>query len=180
MKTKVLMAACVVLGIGLVVAVAAVLNQGDDGGSAGTAPSKAGPVQDGGLLPDGLVVASIKGEPVTPAVARKTMKAGDETLLLGTIGGRSKPFVQNRAMFIVTGEGTGACVRVCDACPPEAEAAKVAATVQVVGEDGKVVPATLDGHRGLRTGAKVLVRGTVVQNQDGAFLVNADKIAVLE
>ncbi|MHC4871575.1 MAG: hypothetical protein ACYTFY_07000 [Planctomycetota bacterium] len=130
----------------------------------------------GNLFPEGLVVDSIKGTPVLPAAAKETAKTGDKVLLVGTIGGRSTPFVKNRAMFILSGKGAAV---LADCCPSKAKLSDKVATVQVVDKNGKVIPTSLEGYRGLLPGTTVTVSGTVEQNKEGVFLINATALAIL-
>ncbi len=135
-------------------------------------------------LPADLVVAELPGEAQAPAVARRTAKAGDEVLLTGHIAGRKQPFVEGRAMFTIVGSDIAMCGDECavpwDLCcsPTEAISAH-AATIQLVNDQSQPVKASLNGHQGLAPGKQVVVRGTVHQADEHAFVVNLSKVAVV-
>lgn len=169
----------VIIGIAVCIAVVAAIGLGLGRGTADASTS--GSTESATktpALPEDLVVNTIEGEALVPAEARKNAKLGDTVLLTGQIGGKSNPFVPNRAMFVVTGEGTSACASACGGC--SSSKGLMAVTVQVVDDKGKVIAASLNGYKGLKAGAKVRVQAMVLQNDEHVFLVNAEEIAVLQ
>ena len=137
-----------------------------------------------GALLAGLIVAELPGEAITPINAKPNVKVGDEVLLSGNIAGRKKPMVDGRAMFSLVGGELLMCDENCGTCPtpwdlccetPE-DILKHAATIQVVGADGKPIKASLEGYAGLKRGKKILVKGKVQQMDEHTFIINATQI----
>jgi hypothetical protein len=64
-------------------------------------------------------------------------------------------------------------------CDSQEEIAANAATIQVVDAEGKVIRTAINGHKGIKPGAEVVVAGTVAKRDTPAVLVvNAEKIWV--
>ncbi len=139
--------------------------------------------------PDVFVATEPAGTPAPIPQARKELKAGDEVVLKGLVMGVMTPFVDGRAVFVLGDEGT---ITPCNArdddhCPtpwdvccdsPEAKVAGTA-TIQVLGEDGKVLALGLKGVGGLKELSRVTVRGVVAPMSSAqAFVVNATAIHV--
>lgn len=155
------------------------------GESQGTAIAPTATPAPAAALPADLFVDSIEGEPIGPVEAKANLQAGDEVVLTGTIGGRARPFVQERAVFtLVDGSlplcDNGVCPTAWDACcePPE-QIQATAATVQVVDDAGKPLAAGLQGPDKLAPMARLVIAGEVKQNDENAFVVNARRIAKL-
>jgi hypothetical protein len=129
---------------------------------------------------------------VTPIPeARKALGPGEEVLLAGMVMGVKRPFVDDRALFVLGDRGTltpcnargdDHCPAPWDTCcdPPEARAAGTAA-IQVLGKDGEVLPLGLKGVGGLKELSKVTVAGKVAESSTAeAFIVNATAIFVAQ
>lgn len=122
----------------------------------------------------------------TDVLALKQAKAGDEVVLRGKVGGRVEPFVNGRAVFQVVDTSIRSCKDLpgdtCETpwdycCEPDVN--KKAATVQVVGADGKPLRANLKGVGGLKELSEVTIKGKVAQAGDsGPVIVNATGIHV--
>lgn len=118
---------------------------------------------------------------------RKSTKAGDEITLSGRIMGNDKPFVDGRAVFILgdpelltpCNELPGDnCETPWDVCCETPEDKKTGtATIQIVGDDGRVLKEGLEGVGGLVKLAHVTVTGTVAEGSSAdLLLVNATAI----
>jgi len=139
--------------------------------------------------PDAFVTVPLTGTPTPIPRARKEFKPGDEVLLKGAVMGVLKPFVDGRAVFVLGDEGTitpcnamddDHCSTPWDACcdPKEVKAAGTA-TIQVLGDNGKVLAHGLKGVGGLKELSVVTVRGVVAPMSSAeAFVVNATAIHV--
>ena len=131
------------------------------------------------------------GEATPIPEARKKLKPGDEVLLSGMVMGLKEPFVESRAVFVLGDRGTlvpcnerhsDRCKTPWDNCCDD-PAAKVAgtATIQVLDDNGKVLPQTLKGAIGLKELSRVVVAGKVAPNaSEDAFVVNATAIHVVK
>ena len=136
-------------------------------------------------LPDGFFLKEAPGDAVPLSKARAAAEIGESIAFTGYIGGRSAPFTDERAIFLVVdSEKAPACSGVCqtpwDACctPTEVIAAN-SATVQVADVNGQTLRLSLNGHRGLVPGALVTVVGKVRAN-DTAFIVDASGVVIAE
>lgn len=155
--------------------------------SCGSETDESAPAPKAGAEPAGLFVDSTPDGARPVAELRAAAAVGEEVVLQGRIGGRSKPFVGAQAMFVVVDTGLKACSDdECDDCPtpwdyccsPAEEIAAHSATVQVVGDDGEVLAQGLEGVHGLRPLAHVVVQGKV-RSTDGGLLVDAERIHVV-
>ena len=140
-------------------------------------------------LPKDLVVDQPPADALSVVEARAKVKPGDAITLRGYVGGRAKPFVDGRAMFVLADP---AKVQPCDAapgdsCPTPWDACCTSrddikagtATIQVAGADGKVVSATLEGVGGVKAGSSVIVIGTVSKlSNDQVLIVDATRLYV--
>jgi len=120
-------------------------------------------------------------------VARESAESGAEITLHGLVMGRSKPFVEGRAAFVL-GDRTlltpcnekedDDCSTPWDVCCDSAEAKrKGTATIQIVGEDGRVIAGDLRGVNGLVELSKLTVHGTVAEGSSvDSLIVNATEI----
>lgn len=135
-------------------------------------------------LPEGLLLAQPPAGALPLHQARAEAVAGQPIVFTGYIGGRTDPFVEGRALFIVAdAEKAPACVD--DGCPTPWDACCVpgetitanSATVRVVDNEGRILPLDLRGREGLEPGARVAVVGEVAQADANALIVNAQGIA---
>lgn len=132
-------------------------------------------------------------EPAEGAVdiheARVSAKPGEEITLRGRVMGRVSPFVDGRAAFVL-GDPTlltpcnekpdDSCPTPWDVCCDSAEAKrKGVATIQVVGDDGRVVAESIRDVNGLVELSTLTVRGRVADgSSEEALVVNAESIHV--
>ncbi len=139
--------------------------------------------------PAAFVAAEPTGTPTPIPEARKTLKPGDEVLLKGRVMGVSAPFVEGRAVFVLGDTGTltpcneredDHCSKPWDTCcdPADIRAAGTA-TIQVLGDGGKVLAHGLKGVGGLKELSTVAVSGVVApMATPEAFVINATAIYV--
>ena len=122
-------------------------------------------------------------------VIRTTAKPGDTITVSGKIMGRAKPFVDGRAAFILGDPKTVTscdkmdddhCKTPWDACCDAPEVKRNGTvTVQIVGEDGRVLKQSLKGVHGLKELSEVIVNGTVDKSSTAeALVINASALAV--
>lgn len=135
------------------------------------------------------VAAEPTGTPTPIPEARKTIKPGDKVLLKGRVMGVRNPFVDGRAVFVLGDNDTltpcneredDHCPRPWDACcdPIEVRAAGTA-TIQVLGDGGKVLSHGLKGVGELKELSSVTVSGVVAPMATAeAFVVNATAVYV--
>ncbi len=122
-------------------------------------------------------------------LVRQSAKPGDTITLTGKIIGREKPFVDDRAAFIL-GDATvltpcneipgDACTTPWDVCCESAED-KLAntATIQLVDEKGRVLKQGLKGVQGLTELSELTLVGTVAPSSSPeALIVNATAIHI--
>ena len=135
---------------------------------------------------EGLLATS---EP-TDALSIRTLKSDDnidkEVVVIGRIGGRVEPFVENRAMFMMadlelemcTAEGDH-CETPWDACceTPENIIAS-AITVQVKDKNGNLIKEDLRALTGLKSLAKITVQGKVAEQSEQVVVLDAKSIFV--
>ncbi|MGB6221462.1 hypothetical protein [Haloferula sp.] len=125
-------------------------------------------------------------------LARTTVQPGDLIVLKGQVMGALEPFVEGRAAFILgdrekltpcneMGDGDQ-CPTPWDACCDTKEDFRVGtATIQVVGDDKRVLKEGLEGVGGLEKLSKILVKGRVAeQSGPGNLVVNATAIQIVE
>lgn len=116
--------------------------------------------------------------------ARTSAEPGAEITLRGRVMGRVRPFVDGRAAFVL-GDTTlltpcnekpdDPCETPWDVCCDSAEAKrKGTATIQLLGEDGRVISQPLRGVNGLVELSTLTVHGTVADgSSEDALIVNA-------
>lgn len=130
-------------------------------------------------IPDGASISEI----------RTSVKPGDEISISGLVMGREKVFVEGRASFILGDPKTitpcnempgDSCTTPWDACCDSKEVLRNGiASIQIVGEDGRVVSGNIKGTKGLTELSTVTVTGIVApQSTTDALIVNATKIHV--
>ena len=124
-------------------------------------------------------------------IARKTAKPGEEISLKGALIGREKIFVDGRASFILGDpEKLTSCDKMpddhCatpwDACCDSKELKKIGVvSIQILGEDGRVLSGNLKGTKGMKELSSITLTGTVDQSSTADNLVvNATKIHVVD
>lgn len=129
------------------------------------------------------------GEPIS--VIRSSVKAGDKISLSGLVMGREKVFVDNRASFILGDPTTlTPCNKMPDdhcetpwdvCCDDKKLKLEGTASIQIVGEDGRVLTGEIRGMKGLKELSKVTVTGTVAeQSTPDALIINATAIHISE
>lgn len=122
-------------------------------------------------------------------VARTTAAPGDEIVLSGRLMGREQIFVDGRASFVLGDPNKltpcnempdDNCTTPWDACCDSKELKREGiASIQILGEDGRVLSGILKGTKGLKELSKVTVQGTVAENStEDNLVVNATKIFV--
>ena len=123
--------------------------------------------------------------------ARHRLSPGDEVVLEGRIMAAVDLFVDGHAMFVLGDmETVTPCIDMpdpdhCDTpwdacCEPKEVRVQGTATVQVLDEQGQVIPQGLEGVNGLEKLSKVRVKAQVAAGSDGeAFLLNALALQVL-
>ncbi len=142
--------------------------------------------------PPELAAVFLAAPPPGPAAihaVRAAARPGDELVVAGRVMGAAEPFVAGRAAFLL---GDPARLTPCnerpgDQCPtpwdtccdtPEAKR-EGTATIQVLGPDGRVLAAGIEGVRGLRKLSRVVVKGTVAEGSGPqALVINATGIHV--
>lgn len=152
-------------------------------------PSSNAPVQPAAAIPASLFIAEAPADPKNVGEVKKNATAGQEVVITGRIGGSEAPFVDGRAMFMLADVTT---MKACDemgsddhctkpwdyCCEPRELLVANTCTVQVVGDDGRPLKATLKGAGALADGSRVIVRGKVAQKADQTLVINAEAIFV--
>jgi hypothetical protein len=153
-------------------------------GAATTSPAPA-PEATTAALPADLFTPATPDGAITLVAARSSAQPGDAVTISGKVGGRSAPFIAERAVFTLVDESLAFCGDECgvpwDACcaPPDEIAAK-SGTVQVLDADGNPLRLGLEGQSGLAPATRVTIRGTVAEGHGDAFVINATQIHVAE
>lgn len=132
-------------------------------------------------LPKDLVVTEKPADALSVVDARAKAKPGEAITIRGYVGGRAKPFVDGRAMFVLADPAKApscdaapgdSCPTPWDACCTSREDIMAGtATIQVADADGKVVSATLDGVGGVKAGSLVIISGTVSKLSNAQVLI---------
>jgi hypothetical protein len=147
-------------------------------------PSQAGEAQRDPLPADFFVDREPAGAKDVDEI-RKSAKPGESVVMRGRIGGGKEPFVSQRAAFTVVDHSLKSCENMgADHCPtpwdyccerwPEHSVA-----VQVVGANGKPLTHDLNGEKGVKPLADVIVIGKVSEKSDAStVVVNATAIYV--
>jgi len=124
-------------------------------------------------------------------IARTDAKPGDEIVVAGEVMGTLEPFVTGRAAFVLGDpekltpcnkrENDG-CETPWDACCDTKEDKLIGtATVQVVGDDKRVLKTGIEGVYGLEKLSSVVVKGTVAEGSGpDALVINASAIHVVK
>ena len=150
------------------------------------APPSQGENQPTVSLPDGFFLSEAPDGALPLSAARAAAGAGEPVAFTGYIGGRTEPFTEGRAIFLVADVEKAppcadGCPRPWDACcvPGDVVIAN-SATVQIVDADGQTLRLGVKGRQGLVPGAMITVVGTVRQVSDAVFIVDATGVAVQE
>ncbi|MGK0190096.1 MAG: hypothetical protein ACI9R3_005916 [Verrucomicrobiales bacterium] len=140
-------------------------------------------------IPDGLISATAPENAVSVVEARAAAKPGAAIVLRGKVGGKMTPISDTAAILVLADENA---IASCDQNPDDLcetpwdycceEASKIAAstaTIQVMGDDGKLLRSTLRGIGDLKELSHLVVSGTVdAASTAEALIINADKIHV--
>lgn len=117
--------------------------------------------------------------------ARKSVKDGDDVVLIGRVGGSTAPIVKGRATFTIADTSFKPCNETGDdGCPTpwdyccEAGINKGLATVKIVGEDGKTLPVDVRDGLGLKELQTVVVKGKAKRDEAGNLTVQATGVYV--
>jgi hypothetical protein len=128
------------------------------------------PTASADALPADLFVTTAPADAVEVVAASNSAKDGQPVVVKGRIAGAKDPIAANRAILTLADATLQTCDRIpgdsCatpwDACcePSEVIAGKIV-SVQVVGEDGRPLKATLAGESGLKPLQEIVVTGTM-------------------
>ena len=131
-------------------------------------------------LPDGLFLDSDPGDATPIADLQLTAKEGDEVLIHVVIGGRGRPFVDNRSVMTVVEATISNQCKVpgehCETpwdycCTPSQTLMKNLATVQIIDSQGQPLKVNLATASTLKPISTLRVRGTVGPRPDEQTLV---------
>jgi len=134
----------------------------------------------------------VKAEPAgakSITEVRKSVEVGKEVTLSGKIMGRSDPFVEGRALFML---GDPAVITSCDlrpgdscvtpwdvCCDDNEDITAATATIQVVDANGKPLKQGLKGVNGIKELSKLVITGTIAEGSNANnLLINATAIYV--
>jgi hypothetical protein len=134
-----------------------------------------------------VLAASPTGAPTPIHLIRATAKPGDVITVSGKIMGNEKPFVEGRSAFILgdpevltacNEDPADKCTTPWDACCDSPEDKKRGiATIQIVGQDGRVLKESVEGVGGLANLATVTVTGKVAEGSSvDALIIDAQAI----
>jgi hypothetical protein len=113
--------------------------------------------------------------------ARASAKKGESIVLRGYIGGSVTPFIDDRAIVTLMGNGLRSCADMGEdhcktpwdyCCETAQDIAAHSATIQVVDPTGQILRAGLK-RGGVKELAEVIVVGTVAAADKKVFLINA-------
>lgn len=138
-------------------------------------------------LPTGFFVEKQPENAKDVSEARKAgaIKAGDEVVLRGRVGGSKEPFVAGRAVFTLMGRGLKACNENPDdkcskpwdyCCETKEEILGNSITVQVVDAKGQILRTDMKGRHGIKELSEMVVVGKVASADGKAVVVNATAI----
>lgn len=157
-----------------------------DAASTSQAPPAA-EISDAAL--DGWFAATPAPDAMPIHLVRRQASAGEPVTISGRVMGRLHPFVDGRAAFVIgdpelltpCDEKPGDnCPTPWDTCCDTAEAKREGtATIQIIGDDGRVLPASLRGVHGLVELSTVTINGMIAEASDGdSLIINASSIHV--
>ena len=138
-----------------------------------------------------VIDATASGDAKAIHALRQTAKPGDAVTVSGRVMGNARPFVEGRAAFIL---GDPEILTSCDENPDDAcetpwdtccdspeDKKRGTATIQVIGEDGRVLKEGIEGVGGIDKLATLTVSGTVAEGSSPELLViNANAIDIAE
>ncbi|MCP3903925.1 MAG: hypothetical protein GY715_09855 [Planctomycetes bacterium] len=143
-----------------------------------------------GAIPASLFAATAPSDIQPLLKTKEKAQAGDRVVFEARVGGRVKPFIENRAVFFVTDSSVPSCDELhgdaCKTpwdycCEPREDLLRAMATVQVVDGDGQPLKASIAEGHGLTPLRTVVVTGTVDHvDEVGNFVVNAESIHLKE
>ena len=124
-------------------------------------------------------------------IARTDAKPGDELVLSGLVMGTMEPFVSGRAAFVLgdpekltpcNQRPDDECETPWDVCCDSNEDKLIGtATIQVIGDDKRVLKTAIEGVGGLKKLSSVVVKGTVADGSTAdALVINATAIHVVK
>ena len=139
-------------------------------------------------IPPAVFVTEAPKDAKDVAALKKSAKRGDTVVMKAKIGGRSEPFVKNRAVFMVADRSLRSCDEIPgDTCSkpwdyccesPESKKANMA-TIQFTGADGKPLKVGAQSAGGLEPLGLVVIEGVVSEIDDkGTFVIDARKMFV--
>lgn len=140
-------------------------------------------------IPSSSFTTSRPGEARDLIEIKKTAMTGDDVVFLARVGGKSKTFMDSRAIFVAADPSLISCELMGeeDHCPipedyccedPQMMKAGLA-TIQFVDADGKPIGTSAMGVGGLEPLKYVVINGTVRdRNDDGLFIVDANSVWV--
>jgi hypothetical protein len=137
-------------------------------GSAPSAPDAKNSGAPQVKLPDGFMLSSAPAQAVSVLEAMKSAKAGDSITVRGRIGGSTRPFLDDRAVFTIVDEVLPSCdAREGDTCPepwdyccePKDKLAAHTITVKVSDAAGKTLKLPLHGQAGLAPLSTIILQG---------------------
>ena len=142
-------------------------------------------------LPSGFFVEKQPESAKDVSEVRKagTLKAGDDVVLRGRIGGSKDPFVAGRAVFTLMGRGLKACNEIPDdkcskpwdyCCETKEEILGNSVTVQVVDAKGQILRTDMKGRRGLKELSEIVVVGRVAAADGKTIVVNASSVYAVQ
>lgn len=134
-----------------------------------------------------IIDAPVETEASDIHLIRETAKPGDTITVKGWIMGNMSPFVEGRAAFILGDPkvitacserpGDGCTTPWDNCCDDDKDIQRATATIQIVGEDGRVLKEGIEGVEGIEKLSKLLVTGTVAEGSTPKNLViNASAI----
>ncbi|MEN3941571.1 hypothetical protein WJU23_09795 [Prosthecobacter sp. SYSU 5D2] len=140
-------------------------------------------------LPDSLLTVKSPSGALSVVKARQTAKAGEAIVVRGRIGGRAMSLMDKAAIAVLADEKSivpcdanpaDSCKTPWDYCCESPEKLKAGtATIQVKGENGKLLRTSLRGFSGLKELSTVVVAGTVdASSTQDALIINVASIHV--
>ena len=140
-------------------------------------------------IPDSVIVATAPGGALEVVPARAAAKPGEAIVIRGKVGGNMKPISESNAILVLADlQAIKSCDEIpgdeCETpwdfcCEETSTIAASTATIQVLGDDGKVLRSSLRGAGDIKELSFLVVAGTVDTNSTpDRLIVNADKIHV--
>lgn len=124
------------------------------------------------------------------AAAKRAAVKGEPITVRGRVGGSASPIVNGIAAFTLVDMALPPCnlnpddhcTRPWDyCCEPKSRIAEHAATVQVVGADGRPLRVGLEGHGGVVPLSELVISGTVAAtDQSRVLIINAERVHVAQ